>query len=59
MGDVVKVTVVLTDLDNFKRMNEVYASFFPEPFPARITYGAALAVPGMLVEIDAVAHIET
>lgn len=59
MGDVVKVTVILTDLDNFKPMNEVYKSFFSEPFPARITYGAALAAPGMLVEIDAVAHIET
>ena len=57
MGDVVKVSVLLTDLANFKRMNEVYKTFFSEPFPARITYGVALAVPGMLVEIDAVAYV--
>jgi len=57
MRDVVKVTVILTDLANFKRMNEVYRTFFTEPFPARITYGGGLALPGMLVEIDAVAYV--
>ena len=54
MADVVKVTVVLTDLANFKAMNEAYKTFFSEPFPARICYGAHLALPGMLIEIDAV-----
>jgi 2-iminobutanoate/2-iminopropanoate deaminase len=57
MKDVVKVTVVLTDLSNFKPMNEVYKTFFSEPFPARITYGASLALTGMLVEIDAIAYV--
>ncbi len=57
MTDVVKVTVILTDLANFKRMNEVYRTFFSEPFPPRVTYGAALALPNMLVEIDAVAYV--
>ncbi|UCF73222.1 MAG: RidA family protein [Deltaproteobacteria bacterium] len=57
MREVVKVTVILTDLANFKRMNEVYRTFFTEPFPARITYGGGLALPGMLVEIDAVAYV--
>ena len=57
MKDVVKVTVVLTDLSNFKPMNEVYKTFFPEPFPARITYGASLALTRMLVEIDAIAYV--
>jgi 2-iminobutanoate/2-iminopropanoate deaminase len=57
MGDVVKVTVILTDLANFRPMNEVYKTFFSEPFPARVTYGAALALPNMLVEIDAVAYV--
>ncbi len=57
MSDVVKVTVILTDLANFKRMNEVYKGFFSEPFPARITYGAGLALPDMMVEIDAVAYV--
>ncbi len=57
MKDVVKVTVVLTDLSNFKPMNEVYKTFFPEPFPARMTYGASLALTRMLVEIDAIAYV--
>jgi len=57
LTDVVKGTVVLTDLANFKPMNEVYKTFFTEPFPARICYGAQLALPGMLVEIDAIAYI--
>jgi len=57
MRDVVKVTVILTELANFRPMNEVYKTFFPEPFPARITYGAGLALPGMLVEIDAIAYV--
>jgi 2-iminobutanoate/2-iminopropanoate deaminase len=57
MGDVVKTTVILTDLANFKRMNELYNTFFSEPFPARITYGGGLALPNMMVEIDAVAYL--
>jgi len=57
MEDVVKVSVLLTDLANFKPMNEVYKTFFPAPFPARICYGAGLLLPNMLVEIDAVAYL--
>ena len=57
MADVVKVTAVLTDLSNFKPMNEVYKTFFTEPFPARICYVAALLLPRMLVEIDAIAYV--
>jgi len=57
MADVVKVSVLLTDLDNFKPMNEVYKTFFPVPFPARICYGVGLALPNMLVEIDAIAYV--
>jgi len=57
MEDVVKVSVLLTDLANFKPMNEVYKTFFPASFPARITYGVGLALPNMLVEIDAVAYV--
>jgi len=57
MDDVVKVTVILTDPANFKAMNEVYKTFFPEPFPARTTFGGQLVLPGMLVEIEAVAYV--
>lgn len=57
MADVVKVSVLLTDLANFKPMNEVYQTFFPALFPARICYGVGLALPNMLVEIDATAYV--
>ena len=40
-GDVVKTTCYLTDMDDFKAFNEVYASFMPEPYPARTTIEAA------------------
>lgn len=57
MADVVKVQVILTDMANFKGMNDVYTTFFHEPYPARMTYGASLVKPTMLVEIDAVAYV--
>ncbi len=55
LADVVKVNVYLTDLENFAAMNEVYRTFFTEPFPARTTVQAGLL--GFLVEIDAVAAL--
>lgn len=57
LGDVFKITVILSDIANLKPMNEVYKTFFPEPFPARTSYGGQLPVPGMLVEIDAIAYV--
>ena len=57
MADVVKVQVLLTDLEDFSGMNDVYRTFFAEPYPTRITYGVALSVPGMRVEMDAVAYV--
>lgn len=55
MSDVVKVAVHLSDLSLFQRFNKVYATFFPDPKPARTTVGSQLL--GILVEIDAVAYI--
>jgi 2-iminobutanoate/2-iminopropanoate deaminase len=57
MEDVVKTTVFLADMAEFKAMNEVYARFFAEPFPARSTVQAAGLPRGARVEIDAVARI--
>ena len=56
MGDVVQTTVYLKNLDDYAEMNEVYASFFPEPRPARATVQAGLLF-GMLVEVQGIAHI--
>ena len=55
LDDVVKVNAYLTDLANFPVFNDVYRSYFSEPFPARTTVQAGLA-PGLLVEIEAVAR---
>jgi reactive intermediate/imine deaminase len=58
LGDVVKLTVYLTDLANFARLNEVMAGYFTEPYPARAAVGVASLPRGALVEVDAVMHIE-
>lgn len=53
--DVVKVNVFLTDMNHFSAMNEVYQTYFNEPFPAR-TCVAVLALPlGAEVEIEMIA----
>ena len=57
MRDVGKVQVLLTDMGDFAGMNEVYMEFFSEPYPTRMTYGTALTVPGMKVEMDAIAYV--
>jgi reactive intermediate/imine deaminase len=54
---VVRITVYLTDLGNFAKVNEVMATYFREPFPARAAVGVASLPRGSLVEIDAVMHL--
>jgi len=54
LGDIVKLTVYLTDLQNFARVNEVMAKFFTVPYPARAAIGVASLPRGALVEVDAV-----
>ncbi len=53
--DVVKCTVLLDDMDNFKRMNDIYAKFFGQSPPARAAYGVVRLPMGALVEIEAIA----
>ena len=55
LGDVVKSTVHLSSMELFDGFNEVYASYFPDPKPARTTVGSELL--GIMVEIDVVAHL--
>jgi 2-iminobutanoate/2-iminopropanoate deaminase len=52
---VVRTTVYLTDLADFPRVNQVYAEFFREPFPARATVQVAALPRGARIEIDAIA----
>ena len=55
LSKVVKTTVFLTDMANFKAMNEVYAEFFPEHPPARSTIAVAGLPLGAQVEIECIA----
>jgi len=54
LGDVVKLTVYLTDLANFARVNEAMARYFGQPYPARAVVGVASLPRGALVEADAI-----
>jgi 2-iminobutanoate/2-iminopropanoate deaminase len=54
-SNVVKTTVFLTDMSDFQKMNEVYAEFFADPFPARSTIQVAALPKGARVEIEIVA----
>jgi reactive intermediate/imine deaminase len=53
-GRVARVTIYLTDLGQFPKVNEIMAAYFREPYPARVTIGAASLPRGAQVEIDAV-----
>jgi 2-iminobutanoate/2-iminopropanoate deaminase len=53
LSNVVKVTAYLDDLADFERLNEIFRSWFTEPYPARTTVGARLR--GVLVELDVTA----
>ena len=55
MADAVKTTVLLADIADFGAMNEVYAQFFAEPFPARAAFQVAALPKGAKVEIECVA----
>ena len=52
---IVRTTVYLTDLADFPRVNQVYAEYFTEPFPARATVQVAGLPRGARIEIDAIA----
>jgi 2-iminobutanoate/2-iminopropanoate deaminase len=55
-ANVVKSTVFMTNLADFAAMNEVYAKFFTENFPARSTVQVAALPKGASVEIEVLAH---
>ena len=57
LSDAVKVNVFLTDLAHFAKVNEIMATYFREPYPARVTVGVSSLPRGSQVEIDAVMHL--
>ena len=54
LDDVVKLTVFLTDLDNFATVNRVMEDYFRTPYPARAAVGVASLPKGTDVEADAI-----
>lgn len=54
----VKLTVFLTDLRNFAKVNEIMATYFKEPYPARSAVGVSMLPRDALIEIDAILHID-
>lgn len=55
LSHVVKTTVYLADMADFAAMNEVYATFFREPFPARSAVAVKALPKGALVEVECIA----
>jgi 2-iminobutanoate/2-iminopropanoate deaminase len=57
LSNVAKCTVLLTDMSNFATVNAIYAEYFPQDPPARMTYAVAGLPANALVEIDAIAIV--
>jgi reactive intermediate/imine deaminase len=56
LDEAVRMTVYLTDLAHFARVNEIMAQYVREPYPARAAIGVAGLPRGALVEVDAILH---
>ncbi len=55
LDDVLKVTVFLTNMNNFGKLNEIYREYFPENQPARSCFQVAALAESLLVEIECIA----
>ena len=58
LAHAVRVTIYLTDLAHFGKVNEAMAAYFPVPYPARAAVGVASLPRGALVEADAILVID-
>jgi 2-iminobutanoate/2-iminopropanoate deaminase len=56
-ASVVKVNIYLKSIEDFAAVNEVYSSYFEEPYPARACIGGCELPKGALVEIEAIAAL--
>ena len=56
--DIIKMTIYLTDLDNFSKINKIMASYFQEPYPARATIEVSALPKAALVEVEAILALE-
>lgn len=55
LKDIVKVTLLLADINDFAAVNEVYATYLSEPFPARSTFQVGALPMGVKVEMEIIA----
>jgi 2-iminobutanoate/2-iminopropanoate deaminase len=53
LTEAARIGIYLTDMSQFPALNDVYATFFTQPFPVRTTIGVAAMPKGALVEMDA------
>lgn len=58
LNDVVKLNIYLTDLAHFTKVNEIMATYFHQPYPARAAVGVASLPRGALVEADGVLFMQ-
>lgn len=58
LAQAARVTVFLTDLAHFARVNEIMARFFPQPCPARAALGVAQLPRGARVEVDCILYLD-
>ena len=54
LNDAVKLTILLADLGDFAKVNEVMAAYFEAPYPARATYQVAALPRGARIEVEAI-----
>lgn len=58
LAHAVRVTIYLTDLGNFAKVNDIMAQYLPQPWPSRVTVGVSQLPRGSRVEIDCILHLE-
>jgi reactive intermediate/imine deaminase len=58
LADVVKLTIMLADLADFAKVNEIMATYFNAPYPARATYQVAALPKGARIEVEGIAVLE-
>jgi 2-iminobutanoate/2-iminopropanoate deaminase len=59
LTEAARIGIYLTDMEEFPKVNDVYATFFEQPFPVRTTVGVAALPKGALVEMDATVPLAT
>jgi len=58
LDDMVKLSILMQDLDDFAKVNEIMSSYFKKPYPARATYQVAALPRAALIEIEGILALE-